>query len=221
MSFDRAVAHFVSQRPRTVYASLAGVVLISVALLLCFVRLDSEVLDLLPTSIPSVAALKVYNDQFTQGRELTFGLLDEDHSTDIDGFTEYFGDLLKKEPWVARVMDRSPMENADGMQDVQAIALPLLFGLPEAEFDQALALLEPSAIQARLHKLRSEIDAGSPRAEMQLNFDPLGVITRALKPLAVSFSVEQTRPLVSPDGKLHVVLVEAKQKGLGVRTARS
>ncbi|SRR5579862_76816 len=221
MSFDRSVAQIVVRRPGLIYAGIAALALVSAVLLLCCLHLDSEVLNLLPASFDSVEALKTYNKDFTQARELTIALLDEDHSADLDGFTEYFGDALRKEPWVVRVMDRSPMENPDGIQDIQTIALPLLFGLPSADFSKAAALLQPANIQARLHKLRSEIEAGSPRAEMELNFDPLGIVTRALKPLAGSFSTDQNRPLSSPDGTLRLVFVVIKQDDLGAHACQA
>jgi len=221
MSFDRTVAHIVVRRPGMVYAAIALMVLISAVLLVCRLHLDSEVLNLLPASFDSVDALKVYNKEFTQARELTFALVDESHSTDLDGFTEYFGDALRKEPWVIRVMDRSPMENPEGIQDIQTIALPLLLGLPSPEFDKAMNLLAPENIQARLHELRSEVGAGSPRAEMELNFDPLGLITRALKPLAGSFSTDQDHPLSSPDGTLHLVFAVIDQKDLGAHACQA
>ncbi len=221
MSFDRAVARIVVHSPGRVYAAIAAMVLVSAILLLCCLHLDSEVLNLLPASFDSVEALKVYNKEFTQARELTFALVDETHSTDLDGFTEYFGDALRKEPWVIRVMDRSPMENPDGVADIQTIALPLLMGLPSPDFNKAITLLQPAVLQARLHGLRSQVEAGSPRAEMELNFDPLGLVTQALKPLAGSFSTDQNRPLSSPDGTLHLVFAIIDQKDLGAHACQA
>lgn len=214
MSFSRRIAHCVTHRRRAIYTGLALAVLACIALLVCCLHLDSEVLNLLPGSFDSVRALKTYNKDFSQNRELTFAIYDPDHATDLDGFTEHFADMLRKEPWVLRVMDKSPMESADGMEEVQTLGLPLLLNLPPEKFDDALLLLQPEKMQARLHKLRAELEAGSMRAEMEMNFDPLGLIEQALKPLAGSFSVEQTQPLVSKDGTLHLVLVITDQQGL-------
>src|SRR2546430_9636702 len=113
MSFDRAVAHFVTHRRGLVWVILALFVAFSAAIVLAFVRLDSEVLNLLPRSFDSVHALKTFNDDFTQAREVTFALYDPDHATDLDGFAEHFGESLRAEPWVSRVMDKSPMESAE------------------------------------------------------------------------------------------------------------
>ena len=221
MSFSSRTAYFVTHRRGAVYGGIALTLVACAVALVFFLRLDSEVLNLLPESFDSVQALKTFNKDFSQNRELTFAIYDPDQTADLDGFTEHFGSLLRKQPWVLRVMDRSPMESADGMAEVQALGLPLLLNLPPADFEDAIALLTPEKMQARLHKLRAEIEAGSMRAEMELNFDPLGLVTRALKPLAGSFSVEQTQPLVSKDGTLHLVLVITDQKGLGPRDCQA
>lgn len=214
MSFSSRTAHCVTHRRRALYVALALVVLACVALLVCCLRLDSEVLNLLPGSFDSVRALKTYNRDFSQNRELTFAIYDGEHSTAIEDFTGHFGDMLRKEPWVLRVMDKSPMENPDGMAEVQTLGLPLLLNLPPKDFDNAISLLDPEKMRARLHRLRERLEAGSMRAEMEMNFDPLGLIGQALKPLAGSFSLEQTQPLVSKDGTLHLVLVITDQRGL-------
>lgn len=215
MNFDRKIAHFVVQRRRTVFALVGLLLAVCAVLLALFLRLDSEILNLLPDRFESVRALKAYNTEFTQSRELTFGLLDEKRETDLDGFREHFCEALRAEPWVERVLDRSPVESEQGMREVTAIALPLLMNLPPEEFKTLLARLAPDSIAARFQKMRASMEAGSPRAEMELSFDPLGLIGPALKPLAGSFSIEQTRPLASPDGTLQLVMVMTKQEGLG------
>src|SRR5205823_4318663 len=158
--------------------------------------------DLLPQHFESVQAFKTFDREFSQARELTFGLLDEKGEVDFDGFVQHFADELRKEPWVARVMDRSPNESPGGTEEVRTIALPMLLNLESADFDQTLHALEPDQLAARLKKLRAALQAGSPKAEFELDFDPLGLVGPALKPLASSFSIQQTRPLASPDGTL-------------------
>jgi hypothetical protein len=140
---------------------------------------------------------------------------------DLDAFTEHFGEAARAEPWVVRVMDRSPMESAHGIEEVQAISLPLLLNLPADEFATATEALAPAAIQARLARLHAELEAGSPKAEFQLGFDPIGIVTPALKPLAGSFATEQTKPLASPDGTLRVAMVITNQADLGAHTCQA
>ncbi len=178
-------------------------------------RFDTEILNLLPSGFDTVESLKVYSGQFSKNRELTFGLLDETGKADLEGFAEHFSTMLPAEPWVTRFLDRSPMEKANGMEEVQSLALPLLFNLPAVEFDAALAQLQPEAMAARLHQQRQAIESGSPRAEIQLTLDPLGLVIPAMKPLASSFSMEKAQPLVSADGTMHLVMVLTNQPGDG------
>src|ERR1700677_1456567 len=215
MSFDRKIAHFVTHRRRAVYTWLGVIVLSCVVLILLYHPLDSEVLNLLPGSFDSVQALKTYNRDFSQTRELTFAIYDPEHPEAVDDFTEHFSSMLRKEPWMVRMMDRSPMEDPGGMDEVPTLALPLLLNLQPADFDSALTLLKPENIRDRLHQLKGQMEAGSMRAEMELNLDPLGLTMRGLKPLASSVSEDQTQPMVSKDGALHLVLVITNQTKLG------
>jgi len=55
--------------------------------------------------------------------------------------------------------------------------------------------------------LRQQIEAGSPRPEFELSFDPLGLIAPALKPFAESTIIEQEQPLTSPERTMRIFLV--------------
>lgn len=221
MSLDRTIARLVTHHRRALLAGIALLLAASLATIFFRVRFASDVLDLLPQHFEAVQAFKTFDREFSQARELTFGLLDETGTADLDAFTEHFAEALRQEPWVTRVMDRSPLESTGGVEDVRKIALPMLLNLEAAEFEQALQNLTPENLAARIKKLRAELEAGSPRAEFQLDFDPLGLISPALKPLGSSFSIEQTRPLASPDGTLRVVLAKTNQTDLGARACQA
>jgi len=92
------------------------------------------------------------------------------------------------------------------IRDLQSIAVPLLLNLEPATFDQAISILQPDKIRDRLHRLRQQIEAGSPRPEFELSFDPLGLIAPALKPFAESTIIEQEQPLTSPDHTMRIFL---------------
>jgi predicted RND superfamily exporter protein len=106
------------------------------------------------------------------------------------------------------------MSTPDGIKDLQSIAVPLLLNLEPNAFHATISLLEPGKIRDRLHRLRQEIEAGSPRPEFELSFDPLGLIAPALKPFAESTIIEQEQPLTSPDRTMRVFLVETNQQSL-------
>ncbi|MEI6350477.1 MAG: MMPL family transporter [Verrucomicrobiota bacterium] len=220
MSLETRFARFTVRRPRwTVFAVVAFAVACAF-LIKERIAVDTDILNLLPQRFDSVRSLKVYDREFTQARELTFALWDESGSLDLDAFTEQFGDALRKEPWAKRVLDRSPMDSTEGTREIQTLAVPLLLNLEPTAFSEAIGLLQPQALTQRLAKKRAEIEAGSPKAEMELNFDPLGLVVPALKPLSGSFSLDGSRPLVSTDGTLRVVVVATNQRGLDALTCQ-
>jgi predicted RND superfamily exporter protein len=214
------VAHFVANHRRSLALLCVVLAGVSAALLVWQARFASDVLDLLPQRFESVRVFKQFDREFSQARELTFAVVDESGEVDLDAFIEHFAEKLRAEPWIERVMEKSPLESSEGVRDVQALAIPLLMNLPAEDLAQALRALTPKAIDARITRLRAALESGSPKAEFDLEFDPLGVIGSALKPLAGSFSVEQTRPLASPDGTLRVVLALTRQTDLGARACQ-
>ncbi|HWB60531.1 MAG TPA: MMPL family transporter [Chthoniobacteraceae bacterium] len=230
MSFDRKIAYFVTHRRGTIYAMLGLLVVACATLVFFYHPLDSEVLNLLPGSFDSVQGLKTYNKDFSQNRELTFAIYDDtgQHQEAVDDFTKYFASMLRKEmtgtnAWVQRVMERSPVEGVQdetNAADIPALAVPLLMNMQPADFDAAIAKLQPDAIRDRVHKLKGEMEAGSLVAEVQLNLDPLGVTFPALKPLFGSGAADEGDSLVSPDGSLHMVFVITNQTGLAVGDCR-
>jgi predicted exporter len=221
MTPDRAVAHFVTHHRRGLTLLVLLVVAACVLILVKRGRFASDVLDLLPQGFDSVQVFKQFDREFSQAREITYAIVDDTGEVDLDGFIDHFAALLRAEPWIVRVMEKSPMESLEGLRDVPALAAPLLLNLPPEEFANAIGALDPAAIDARLHKLRSVLESGSPKADFDLQFDPLGIVGPALKPLAGSFSVEQTRPLASPDGKLRVLLALTTQSDLGAHACQA
>jgi len=121
---------------------------------------------------------------------------------------------LRQQPWCTRVLAGSPMETPDGIRDLQSIAVPLLLSLEPNVFNQTMSILQPQNIRDRLHRLRQQIEAGSPRPEFELSFDPLGLISPALKPFAESTAIEQEQPLTSPDRTMRVFLAVTNQPSI-------
>lgn len=216
MPFPELIARLLTQRRRLVWMAAALLAAACIAILVTRIRLDSEVLNLLPGNFESVQGLKVYNRDFAQNRELTFALVSQPGDTDkLEEFAPRFAEKLREQPWCARVLAGSPMETPEGIHDLQAIALPLLLNLAPAAFDETMTLLQPAKIQARLQRLHQEIEAGSPRPEFELAFDPLGLVAPALKPFATNSSIEDDQPLTSPDRTTRIFLVVTNQPGIG------
>jgi predicted exporter len=165
------------------WALLAVLLVAAVAVIATRARLNSDVLDMLPGHFESVGIYKLADREFGSARELMFGLLASSDETDLDGFTEHFAAALRKEPWVVRVMERSPLEAPGGLEELRAVALPLMLNQPDEDLARLVAALQPEAISARLGKLRAKIESGVGISQAELEFDPLGIVFPALKGL--------------------------------------
>src|SRR5262249_35852605 len=75
-------------------------------------------------------------------------------------------------------------------------------------------ILRPEKMRQRLDRLRQEIEAGSPRPQFELEFDPLGLIGPALKPFAENNPVEEEQPLASADRMMRGFLVVTNQRSI-------
>lgn len=216
MPLHTTISHLVTRRRGLVWLGILLLAGVSILVLATRLRLDTEVLNLLPSGFQSVEGLKIYNRDFSQVRELTFALVAKPEDADLlEEFAPQFADALRAQPWCKRVLAGSPLETPDGISDLQSIAVPLLLNLEPAALQEALTALQPARIDARLQRAREEIEAGSPRPQFELTLDPLGVITPALKPFAVDTSLEDDQPLVSPDRTMRVFVVVTNQEDTG------
>src|SRR6266550_3615630 len=215
MRMSGLIARVMAQRRVLVWFGVAALAAACLGILVTRIELDSDVINMLPKGFESVEGLKIYDRDFEQTRELTFALRCQPQDVDkLEEFAPTFAENLRKQPWCERVLAGSPMETPDGIRDLQSIAVPLLLNLEPAAFEQTTSILQPERIQERLHRLHQEIEAGSPRPEFELGFDPLGIIAPALKPFAEANAIEQEQPLTSPDRTMRVFLVVTNQSSL-------
>src|SRR2546421_1093625 len=215
MRISDFIARTITQRRGLVWCGVAALIIVCIAILLTSLRLDSEIFNVLPGRFLSVQGLKIYDHDFEQTRELTFALFCDPQDIDkLEEFAPVFAERLHQQPWCARMLAGSPMTTADGIRDLQWIAVPLLLNLEPSAFDEAMSILQPGKIRDRLHRLRQQIEAGSPRPQFELSFDPLGLIVPALKPFAQSTAIEQEQPLTSPDRTMRIFLVVTNQTSI-------
>jgi uncharacterized protein len=209
------IARTITQRRALVWCGVVLLTIGCIAILVTSLQLDSEIFNVLPGKFSSVQGLKIYDRDFEQTRELTFALLCEPKDVDkLEEFAPVFAERLRQQPWCTRVLTGSPMATPDGIRDLQSIAVPLLLNLEPSVFRETMSVLQPEKIRDRLHRLRQQIEAGSPRPEFELSFDPLGLIAPALKPLAESTIIEQEQPLASPDRTMRVSLAVTNQQSI-------
>src|SRR3984893_17763266 len=128
---------------------------------------------------------------------------------------------LGKEPWVLRIFDRIPLETPEGLNEIQAVVPALLLNLPPDEFKDAMAQLEPAAIDERLTQIRDTISGDSIRTQIEVNLDPLGLFARAMKPFGSSSSMDQGSALASEDNLFQLALVITNQSGLDARSCQA
>ena len=215
MSLSRTIAHFVTHRRPLVFSLVALTVIVCLGMMMFALHFNSDILDMLPGKFDSVRSLKISDREFTNARQLIFGVRDESGTLDLDEITARFAEEIKKEPWAVRVTSAPPLDSTDGVADLQKyLALPLLLNLQEPDFAKALTALEPARITERLHGLREKMEAPSV-AEMKLDFDALGLVQEALKPVSGSMSAQSSQSFISQDGTIHLVFVETNQDGIG------
>src|SRR5216110_3900044 len=208
MRISDFLAQTITQRRALVWSSVALLTVACIAILVTSLQLDSEIFNVLPGKFSSVQGLKIYDRDFEQTRELTFALQCDPKDVDkLDEFAPVFAERLRQQPWCTRVLAGSPMSAPDGIRDLQSIAVPLLLNLEQNAFRETISVLQPEKIRERLRRLRQQVEAGSPRPEFELSFDPLGLIGPALKPFAESTIIEQEQPLTSADRTMRVFLV--------------
>ena len=215
MRISDFIAQTVTQRRALVWFGVVALSIACIAILATSLRLDSEIFNVLPARFSSVQGLKIYDHDFEQTRELTFALVSDPQDVEkLEEFAPVFAERLHQQPWCARVLAGSPMATPEGIRDLQSIAVPLLLNLEPSAFDEAMSILQSDKIRERLHHLRQQIEAGSPRPQFELSFDPLGLIAPALKPFAQSTAIEQEQPLTSPDRTMRIFLVVTNQTSI-------
>jgi len=215
MRWSEWIAFVISHRRLAVWLGVFAFAAICLGILISRIELDSDVINMLPNGFSSLEGLKIYDRDFEQTRQLTFALRCQPEDADkLEEFAPTFAENLRKQSWCERVLAGSPMETPEGIRDLQTIAVPLLLNLEPTAFEQTMSILKPEKIQGRLHRLRQEIEAGSPRPEVELGFDPLGIIGPALKPFAAANAIEQEQPLTSPDRTMRIFVAVTNQMSL-------
>src|SRR6476659_10116193 len=148
MAIHSTIAQLVTRRRGLVWGAVAVICAASIAVLILRMKLDTEVLNLLPGGFESVEGLKVYNRDFAQVRDLTFALVCEPNDVDkLEEFAPTFAQRLREQPWCRRVLAGVPIETPEGVRDLQSIAMPLLLNLERAAFDQTMVLVQPPKLQ--------------------------------------------------------------------------
>ena len=180
MRLSDRVAHIIVHHPKRIWVLLFVLLAGAVTGIALRAKINSDVLDMLPGHFESVGIYKLTDREFSAARDLVFGLVGAPDEVDnMDAYSAHFSAALAKEPWVVRVMERSPFDAPGGLEELRTVALPLL--LNQEDISPVVAALQPDAITARMAKLRAKIGATIGTAQLELELDPLGIIFPALK----------------------------------------
>lgn len=186
--------------------------LIPLVLGLARLRFDAEVLHLLPREVRAVAGVKIYQQKFSDSRELIVTVASPEKDQTSQTAQAIAEKLRAATNLVTAVTWQPPwLEHPEQMAELLA---HLWFNQPPAEFTRLAAHLTPSNLPAVLAATREELTTTMSPTEMaRLSYDPFG-LTRL--PERVSRNAPGFGPgeeiFASPDGQFRILFVQASQE---------
>lgn len=184
--------------------------LIPIALGVARLRFDAEILDLLPANVRAVAGLKIYQQHFTNARELIVTV----HAADADAAkaaAQHIAETLRAETnLIANVTWQPPwLEHPE--QTAELIAFLWLNQPPEI-FHQLADKLASTNLDAVLTATREQLASTlSPADLAQLSYDPFGLtrLPENLTSVAAGFG-QGDQIFASADGSFRILFVKAR-----------
>ena len=182
--------------------------LIPIAIGAARLRFDVEVLNLLPAHVPAVQGLKIYQQNFSNARELIV-TLEGDNPDDLEtGARELAVGLRAETNLVAQVTWQPAWLEYPG-QSAELIAYLWLNQRPEAVRALTNRLSGPNLTNALLEAQARLATSFSPGDIATLSYDPLE-LTRLPGSDSASGIGSGEQLFVSADGKFRVLFVEAR-----------
>jgi predicted exporter len=191
--------------------------LIPIAIGVARLRFDAEILDLLPTNVRAVAGLKIYQQHFTNARELVITVQDDDADT-VKATAQSIAEKLRaKTNLVADVTWQPPwLEHPE--QAAELIAY-LWLNQPPKVFNQLAAKLAETNLDSVLQNTREQLASTlSPTDLAQMGYDPFG-LTRLPENLtgAVTGLGQGDQIFASTDGTFRILFVKSRDELPGYR----
>jgi predicted exporter/lauroyl/myristoyl acyltransferase len=167
------------------------------------VRLDVDVLGLLPPEVPAVQGLRLYQENFAVTRDLIVTVSGPDAPTTERAAEAVAGALSRPTNLTASVDWRPPWLEHPG--ELAALVAWLWLRQPPESFQQLAANLSPPRLQASLAEVRDRLGTSlSPQDLGRLAYDPLG-LTEPLLQGAEAFDPAADNPFASADGAFRLV----------------
>jgi len=195
-------------RRRVLFLSwLALFTLIAVGLLR--LRFDAEIFNLLPSDVPAVAGLKLYQQHFTNARELIITVRSPDAGTTEAAAAAIAKTLSQPGAGVSSVVWQPPwLEHPD--QSAELIGY-LWLNQPPDIFGQLTNRLSTTNLPALLASVREQLATSmSPGDIAQLSYDPFGLtrLPEDVTSAAPAFGQGQEM-FASTDGTFRIIFVQA------------
>ncbi len=184
--------------------------LIPIALGVARLRFDAEILDLLPANVRAVAGLKIYQQHFTNARELIVTIQAADADVAKAAAQRVAEDLRAETNLIANVTWQPPwLEHPE--QTPELIAFLWLNQPPEI-FRQLAGKLATTNLDAVLTATREQLASTlSPADLAQLSYDPFGLtrLPENLTSVATGFG-QGDQIFASADGNFRIIFVKAR-----------
>lgn len=198
--------------PRRVIIGLWIVLPVLVALGMARLHFDVEVLDLLPSSNRAVEGLKLYQEHFSNARELIIIVqsLDADQS---ENAARVIAENLRKQTNLVTTVTWQPPWLENPGQTSELIGY-LWLNQPPAVFAELTNRLALTNLPTVLAQAREDLAGSlSPDVIGRLSYDPLGLtqLPESAARAAPNFAEGQNL-FASKDGKFHMIFVEANAR---------
>jgi predicted exporter/lauroyl/myristoyl acyltransferase len=186
-----------------------ALLLVAVGLGFGRLRFDVDILDLLPPDEPTVQGLKLYEQYFTNARELVIAL----RASDADTAERLAGELAMRlrehTNLVAEVTWQPPwMEHPDQLGELFGW---LWFNQPPGDFAALTNRLAPGQLQPALEETRELLATSmSPMDLARRSFDPFNLLTMPALTNISGMSMQQGQQMFgSSDGKYRLLYLES------------
>jgi predicted exporter len=195
--------------PRRITIGLWIVLPVLVALGVARLHFDVEVLDLLPSNNRAVEGLKLYQQHFSNARELVITVRSAD-AEQTESTARAIAETLRRQTNLVTGVTWQPPWLENPGQTAELIAY-LWFNQPPALFQQLTNRLAPANIPAALVGVRDELASSmSPGDIARLSYDPLRLTALPASAASAAPNFAQGQDLFSShDGKFRILFVEA------------
>ena len=179
-------------------------------------RFDVDVLDLLPSDEPTVQGLKLYQQHFTNAREVIIALRAPDADT-ADRLAGALAARLRQETnLIAEVTWQAPwMEHPEQLGELMGW---LWFNQPPGDFASLTNRMTPDRLQAALDETREMLATSmSPMDLARRSFDPYNLLTIPGMTNISGMSMDQGGMFASTNGTYHLIYLQSAVNLAGYR----